>query len=68
MAHLTSVEPWEVAYFNGAALLDEIPVGTRDTHEQYALRDRCQLPEPQPEVRSFLGLRHLGKASQVVVR
>ena len=49
MAHLTSVEPWEVAYFNGAALLDEIPVGTRDTHEQYALRDRCQL-EP-PEVR-----------------
>ncbi len=42
VAHLTSVEPWEVAYFNGAALLDEIPVGTRDTHEQYALRDHSQ--------------------------
>jgi hypothetical protein len=39
---MTTVEPWEVAYFNGAALLDEIPVGNRDTHEQYALRDHSQ--------------------------
>ena len=53
VAHLTSVEPWEVAYFNGAALLDEIPVATRDTHEQFALRDRCQ-PEPQTEVPDHL--------------
>ena len=60
MAHLTSVEPWEVAYFNGAALLDEIPVGTRDTHEQYALRDQGRaLPtaeqRPETEVSPFIG-------------
>jgi len=45
---MTTVEPWEVAYFNGAALLDEIPVGNRDTHEQYALRDHSQ---PAQEVK-----------------
>jgi hypothetical protein len=30
---VTRVEPWEVAYFNGGALFDEIPVATRETME-----------------------------------
>ena len=50
---LSRVEPWEVAYFNGGVILDEIPVGNRDTHEQYALRDHIK---PDPEV-SLYNLR-----------
>ncbi len=41
MSDLTGrrVEPWEVAFFNGAAILDVIPVHTRDEHqEQVAFR------------------------------
>ena len=34
------VESWEVAYFNGAAILDEIPVANRDQTDQIAFRDR----------------------------
>ena len=34
------VESWEVAYFNGAAILDEIPVANRDQTDQVAFRDR----------------------------
>ena len=34
------VEPWEVAYFNGAAILDEIPVANRDRTDQVVFRDR----------------------------
>ena len=34
------VEPWEVAYFNGAAILDEIPVSNRDQTDQVVFRDR----------------------------
>ena len=49
---MTTVEPWEVAYFNGAALLDEIPVGNRDTHEQYALRDHNQ-PAQEVQVKKY---------------
>ena len=49
---MTTVEPWEVAYFNGAALLDEIPVGNRDTHEQYALRDHSQ-PAQEVKVKKY---------------
>ena len=33
------VEAWEVAYFNGAAILDEIPVANRDQTDQIAFRD-----------------------------
>ena len=32
-------EPWEVAYFNGAAILDTIPVKTRDSTDQVVFRD-----------------------------
>ena len=34
------VESWEVAYFNGAAILDEIPVSNRDQTDQVVFRDR----------------------------
>ena len=34
------VESWEVAYFNGAAILDEIPVANRDETDQVVFRDR----------------------------
>ena len=34
------VESWEVAYFNGAAILDEIPVSNRDHTDQVVFRDR----------------------------
>lgn len=33
------VESWEVAYFNGAAILDEIPVANRDQTDQVVFRD-----------------------------
>ncbi len=41
MSELTGrkVEPWEVAFFNGGAILDEIPIQTRDTTEQIAFRE-----------------------------
>jgi hypothetical protein len=41
MSDLTGrrIEPWEVAFFNGAAILDVIPVQTRDQHQdQVAFR------------------------------
>ena len=41
MSDLTGrrVEPWEVAFFNGAAILDAIPVQSRDEDaEQVAFR------------------------------
>ena len=40
MSDLTGrqVEEWEVAYFNGAAILDEIPVANRDQTNQVAFR------------------------------
>ena len=34
------VESWELAYFNGAAILDEIPVSNRDQTDQVVFRDR----------------------------
>jgi len=34
------VESWEVAYFNGAAILDEIPVANRDQTDQVVFRGR----------------------------
>lgn len=42
MSDLTGrqVEAWEVAYFNGAAILDEIPVANREQTDQIAFRDR----------------------------
>jgi hypothetical protein len=33
------VEPWEMAFFNGGAIMDEIPVSSRDLHDQIAFRD-----------------------------
>ena len=33
------VESWEVAYFNGAAILDEIPVSNRDQTDQVVFRE-----------------------------
>ena len=50
---LSRVEPWEVAYFNGGIILDEIPVGNRDTHEQYALRDHNK-PDPEVSLYHFI--------------
>ena len=32
------VEPWEVAFYNGGAIMDEIPMPNRDIHEQLAFR------------------------------
>ncbi len=45
------VDPWEVAYFNGAAVLDEIPVrGRADNVEQVAFRGPSeQLPKVRRE-------------------
>jgi len=43
VAHLTSVEPWEVAYFNGAALLDEIPVATRNLYNKTFLESNLPI-------------------------
>ena len=32
------LEPWEAAFFNGGAIMDEIPMPNRDIHEQLAFR------------------------------
>ena len=35
-------EPWEMAFINGGAIMDEIPVSNRDVHEQVVFRDHQQ--------------------------
>merc|ERR1712141_343681 len=42
-----NLEPWEVAFFNGGAIMDEIPVSNRDIHDQVVFRD--PVSETQPE-------------------
>ena len=37
-------EPWEMAFINGGAIMDEIPVSNRDIHEQVVFRDQQQQP------------------------
>merc|ERR1712168_1275395 len=34
------LDTWELAFSNGGAIMDEIPVWSRDTHEQLAFRDQ----------------------------
>ena len=34
------LDTWELAFANGGAIMDEIPVSTRDTHEQLAFQDQ----------------------------
>lgn len=47
-------EPWEMAFSNGAAILDEIPVYSRESHVQLAFRDNDeQETKALPKVRLF---------------
>ena len=39
-------EPWEMAFINGGAIMDEIPVSNRDIHEQVVFRDQQQRQQP----------------------
>ena len=34
------LDTWELAFSNGGAIMDEIPVWSRDTHEQLAFQDQ----------------------------
>ena len=45
-----SEEPWNMAFFNGAAIMDDIPVSNRDIHDQIAFRGGNQSKEI-PEVK-----------------
>ena len=35
-----------MAFINGGAIMDEIPVSNRDIHEQVVFRDQQQLQQP----------------------
>ena len=38
-------EPWELAFSNGGAIMDEIPMPNRDIHEQLAFRNNDSQPK-----------------------
>ena len=67
------VESWEVAYFNGAAILDEIPVSNRDQTDQVVFRDRggggqSQTQQGQVGCSSEISLRFSHKFHQYGIK
>ena len=45
------IEPWELAFSNGGAIMDEIPMPNRNIHEQLAFRsNRREQPQNAEQI------------------
>ena len=54
-----NMEPWEMAFFNGGAIMDEIPVSNRDIHDQVVFRDPNQSSAEDQSQKNSVSIRIL---------